>query len=111
MEATSCTLVTKEGEVVEVQAHLLSLLSPLLATLLSQAGPHPSLSLPCSSKQLRSLLSSLLREEEEEGEEEEVEEEVTVAVEVTLADDVVAGSCEPENKNKVEPENKNKEQC
>ena len=27
MEATSCTLVTKEGEVVEVQAHLLSLLS------------------------------------------------------------------------------------
>ena len=41
--------------------------------------------------------------EEEEVEEEEVEEEVTVAVEVTLVDDVTAGSCEPEDKKEVEP--------
>ena len=38
----------------QVQSHLLSLLSPFLATLLAQAGPLPAISLPCSETLLRS---------------------------------------------------------
>ena len=37
-EAATCTLLTKDGGKVEVQAHLLSALSPLLACLLAQVG-------------------------------------------------------------------------
>ena len=37
-EATTCTLLTKDGGKVEVQAHLLSALSPFLACLLAQVG-------------------------------------------------------------------------
>jgi len=61
LEAPSCTLLTMEGGQVEVQAPLLALTSPLLATLLAQAGPHsPHLSLPCTSSSLSSLLASLV---------------------------------------------------
>ena len=41
-EAPSCTLLTKDKGKVEVQAHLLSTLSPFLASLLAQAGHTPS---------------------------------------------------------------------
>ena len=44
----------------QVQAHLLSLLSPFLAALLAQAGPNPAISLPCSGIVLRSLSPSHL---------------------------------------------------
>ena len=37
-EAATCTLLTKDGGKVEVQAHLLSALSPFLACLLAQVG-------------------------------------------------------------------------
>ena len=37
-EAATCTLLTKDGTKVEVQAHLLSALSPFLACLLAQVG-------------------------------------------------------------------------
>ena len=37
----------------QVQPHLLSVLSPLLATLLAQAGSHPTITLPCSEALLR----------------------------------------------------------
>ena len=38
----------------QMQSQLLSILSPFLATLLSQAGPQPTISLPCSETLLRS---------------------------------------------------------
>ena len=38
LEAPSCTLLTTDLGKVEVQAHLLSTLSPFLASLLAQAG-------------------------------------------------------------------------
>ena len=37
-EAATCTLLTKDGGKVEVQAHLLSALSPFLACLIAQVG-------------------------------------------------------------------------
>ena len=52
-EAPSCTLLTKDKGKVEVQAHLLSTLSPFLASLLAQAGPSsPAISLPFSENLL-----------------------------------------------------------
>ena len=73
LESASCTLLTKDGGRLEVlcsfsapslsifsacffqvQSHLLSILSPFLATLLAQAGPRPTISLPCSETALRS---------------------------------------------------------
>ena len=38
----------------QVQSQLLSLLSPFLASLLAQAGPHPAISVPCSEVLCRS---------------------------------------------------------
>ena len=58
-----------------MQAPLLALLSPLLATLLAQQGPEhrPCLSLPCTSSQLRNLLRCLVRGQEvEAGEQQEL---------------------------------------
>ena len=43
----------------KVQAHLLSVLSPFLGSLLAQAGPDPTLSLPCSENILRSIFLKL----------------------------------------------------
>ena len=40
----------------QVQSHMLSLLSPLLATLLAQAGPRPTISLPCSETLSRFII-------------------------------------------------------
>ena len=59
----SCTLVTWDQEQVEVQSHLLSLLSPLLASLLAQVGDRPYLSIPCTASQIRKLLNSLVNGE------------------------------------------------
>ena len=69
-ETASCTLLTDDGgrlqvEILspvkldleissQVQSQLLSLLSPFLATLLAQAGPHPAISVPCSEVLCRS---------------------------------------------------------
>ena len=63
LEPPTCSLVTKEGGKVEVQAHLLSTLSPFLASLLAQqaATSFPSLSLPFSENLVRSLFSSLVQ--------------------------------------------------
>ena len=76
LESPSCTLLTKDKGRMEVlcsfsapslsifsafffqvQSHLLSILSPFLATLLAQAGPRPTISLPCSETALRSECS------------------------------------------------------
>ena len=59
----SCTLVTWDQEQVEVQSHLLSLLSPLLASLLTQVGDCPYLSIPCTAIQIRKLLNSIVNGE------------------------------------------------
>ena len=40
----------------QVQSHLLSLLSPFLASLLAQAGHLPTISIPCSESLLRYYL-------------------------------------------------------
>ena len=72
-EAPSCTLITSMGERVEVkllllvdsesftfyqvQSFLLAAISPYLASLLSQAGASPCISLPSSSS---SLISSFI---------------------------------------------------
>ena len=42
-----------------MQAHLLSVLSPFLGSLLAQVGPDPTLSLPCSENILRSIFLKL----------------------------------------------------
>ena len=59
----SCTLVTCDQEQVEVQSHLLSLLSPLLASLLAQVGDCPYLSIPCTASQIRKILNSIVNGE------------------------------------------------
>ena len=84
-EVPSCTLLTNDGgrlqvrrkpthsifiplslpfqlffsRYLQVQAHLLSVLSPFLAALLAQAGPTPTISLPCSETLLRSQFFSI----------------------------------------------------
>ena len=45
----------------QVQSHLLSVLSPFLAALLAQAGPQPAISLPCDETLLRSGFSTLIQ--------------------------------------------------
>ena len=62
LESPSCTLLTEDGGKVEVQAHLLSTLSPFLASLLAHIGPSfPFMSLPFSEKLVRGLFSSLVQ--------------------------------------------------
>ena len=64
LEAPSCTLLTTDLGKVEVQAHLLSTLSPFLASLLAQAGPSsPVISLPFSENLVRGLFSCLVQNE------------------------------------------------
>ena len=62
LEPPSCTLLTKDSGKVEVQGHLLSTLSPYLASLLAHVGPSfPFMSLPFSQKLVRALFSSLIQ--------------------------------------------------
>ena len=76
LQPPSCTLLSQEQEELGVPAPLLSLLSPLLASLLAQSqDPSPCLSLPSSSTTIRRLLESMVRGEEmEPGNEQEVDE-------------------------------------
>ena len=65
LQPPSCILLSQEQEQVGVPAPLLSLLSPLLASLLAQTqDPIPFLFLPCSARAIRKLLDSLLRGKE-----------------------------------------------
>ena len=79
LQPSSCILLSQEQEKVGVPAPLLSLLSPLLASLLAQIqDPTPCLSLPFSTKALRRLLDLLASGDQLAEEQEELEELVDV---------------------------------
>ena len=66
LQPPSCTLLSQEQEEVGVPAPLLSLLSPLLASLLAQTqDPTPCLSLPCSTSTIKILLEYLASRQEQ----------------------------------------------